>query len=193
MIKAGFQDKQLIVNILVKSFDENKSVNYIVKQDNKRKQRLRKLMEYLFDVCFMLGDVFLSDNKKACALIVKSDLKKTSFKSVLLNLKLVLSVTGLLNLKKVIKRESAINTLHPKNEAYHYLWFIGVDQQDQNKGIGSKLLNDIITESAALNIPIYLETSVAKNVTWYEKFGFVLYKKLYFGYELFCMTNSSVN
>jgi ribosomal protein S18 acetylase RimI-like enzyme len=74
-------------------------------------------------------------------------------------------------LNKVIKRESAINTLHRKNEVYHYLWFIGVDQQDQNRGIGSKLLNDIITESAALKIPIYFETSVAKNVTWYKKFG----------------------
>jgi hypothetical protein len=78
MIKAGYEDKQLIVNILVKSFDDNKSVNYIVKQDNKRKQRLRKLMEYSFDVCCLFGDVFLSGDKKACALIVKSDLNKTS-------------------------------------------------------------------------------------------------------------------
>ena len=33
MIKAAKSDKHLIVDILTKSFDDNKSVNYIIKQD----------------------------------------------------------------------------------------------------------------------------------------------------------------
>lgn len=35
MIKANYNDKNLIINILTKSFDSNQSVNYIVKQDKK--------------------------------------------------------------------------------------------------------------------------------------------------------------
>ena len=40
MIRADYKDKQRVVNILAHSFDDNKSVNYIIKQDGKRVQRL---------------------------------------------------------------------------------------------------------------------------------------------------------
>ena len=186
MIRAEYKDKERIVDILARSFDDNKSVNYIVKQDKKRSQRMKKLMEYSFDVCNLFGDIFLSEDKKGCALIVVPDKKKTTFKSILLDVKLVLSVIGLSNVKKAMSRESKINKLHPKEPVY-YLWFIGVDPAEQNKGIGTSLLKEIIAEAKKKQRPIYLETSTPKNIPWYEKFGFIIYDKLDFGYELFCL------
>ena len=186
MIRTNYKDKELIVNILARSFDQNKSVNYIVKQDNKRAQRMKKLMEYSFDVCHLFGDVYMSDDKRGCALIVMPDKKRTNLKSILLDAKLAFSCVGLANLNKALARESKIKKLHP-NELFYYLWFIGVDPSEQNKGIGTVLLKDIINESVALKRPIYLETSTLKNIPWYEKFGFSVYQKLDFGYELFCM------
>jgi hypothetical protein len=188
MIRAEPTDKELIVNILSKSFDDNKSVNYIVKQDSRRAERLKKLMEYSFDVCHHFGDVFLTDDKKGCALIVMPDNKKTTLKSILLDANLALSCIGISNLKKAMAREAAINKLHPKSPMY-YLWFIGVDPSEQNKGIGTMLLKEVLDEGAAKQRPIYLETSTLKNIPWYEKFGFKVYDKLDFGYELFCMKN----
>ena len=41
MKKAEYSDKNLVVDILSKSFDGNQSVNYIVKQDEKRAERLK--------------------------------------------------------------------------------------------------------------------------------------------------------
>lgn len=46
MKKAKQTDKDLIVEILTKSFDANSSINYIVKQDVKRVDRIRALMDY---------------------------------------------------------------------------------------------------------------------------------------------------
>ena len=88
MIKANQGDKQLIVDILTKSFQSNQSVNYIAKQDSKRTERISSLMDYSFEVCHSFGDVFLSDDKKACALVLYPDKKKTTFKSILLDVKL---------------------------------------------------------------------------------------------------------
>ncbi|WP_276502911.1 GNAT family N-acetyltransferase [Terrimonas pollutisoli] len=186
MIKADYKDRELIVNILTSSFDDNKSVNYIIKQDSKRAKRLRSLMEYSFDVCYLFGEVFLTDDKKACALIVLPDKKKTTLKSIMLDLKLIVSCVGLLNIKKALNRESVIKKNHPKG-LMHYLWFIGVAPGDQNNGIGSGLLGELIQESAVKERPIYLETSTLKNIPWYEKFGFTVYNKLDFGYKLFCL------
>lgn len=48
MIPADYKDKELVVDILTKSFADNKSVNYIIKQDGKRIERIKNLMRYSF-------------------------------------------------------------------------------------------------------------------------------------------------
>ncbi len=184
MIKAKYSDKNLIVDILTNSFDTNQSVNYIVKQDQKRVQRVSFLMDYSFEVCYLFGDVFLSNDKKACALVIYPDKKKTTLKSILLDVKLILSSVGLKNIKKAIARESMINKIQSK-ELKYYLWFIGVDPEYYNKGIGSILLDEIIEDSEHKKRPIYLETSMLKNLPWYEKFGFQIYHELDLSYKLF--------
>ncbi|WP_374163833.1 GNAT family N-acetyltransferase [Arcticibacter sp. MXS-1] len=184
MIKASYSDKSLVLDILTKSFDTNKSVNYIVKQDKKRVQRVRALMDYSFEVCYLFGEVFLSNNKKACALILYPDKKKTSLKSILLDIKLILSCVGLSNVKKALTRESKIKKIQPKEPMY-YIWFIGVDPSYQNSGIGTELLNEVIEDSSRKKRPIYLETSTTKNLPWYKKFGFDVYNELDLTYKLF--------
>jgi len=70
-----------------------------------------------------------------------------------------------------MKRESKIKELQPKKLMY-YLWFIGVDSDKQNKGIGSSLIKEVIEEVHFQQRPVYLETSTLKNIPWYKKFGF---------------------
>lgn len=184
MIKANQNDKQLIIDILTKSFESNQSVNYIAKQDEKRLKRIGALMNYSFEVCHLFGDVFLSDDKKACALVLYPDKKKTTYKSILLDVKLILSCMGIENIKKALSRESKIRQLQPK-ELMYYLWFIGVNPEYQNEGIGSVLLSEIIEDSEDKKRPIYLETSTLKNLPWYQKFGFQIYNELDLSYKLF--------
>ncbi|TQM51760.1 acetyltransferase (GNAT) family protein [Arcticibacter tournemirensis] len=184
MKKAEYTDKALIVDILTKSFETNRSVNYIVKQDEKRIKRVSALMDYSFEVCYAFGDVFLSDDKKACALVLYPDKKKTTVKSILLDLKLILSCVGIENIKKTLNRESMIKKIQPK-EIMYYLWFIGVDPVYQNTGIGSVFLDELIEDSKLKRRPIYLETSTLKNLPWYQKYGFNIYHEADLSYKLF--------
>ncbi|HSH64266.1 MAG TPA: GNAT family N-acetyltransferase [Bacteroidia bacterium] len=184
MIKANYSDKQLVLDILCKSFDSNKSVNYVVKQDENRQRRIRNLMDYSYEICSMFGQVYLSDDKKACALTLFPDKKKTSLKSILLDAKMAISCVGLNRVSKVLDRDSKIKKSYP-NDQILYLWFIGVNPGEQKKGIGSSLLKDIIKESAISKRPIYLETSMPENIRFYNKLGFNIYKELDFGHTLF--------
>ena len=186
MIRAQPADKDLVISILVNSFEENKSVNYIISQDNKRMERIKWLMEYSYDVCNLFGDIFLSDDKKGCALLIVPDKKRTTIKSILLDAKFALTCLGLSNINKAMKREAKIKQVHP-NGLLYYLWFIGVDSNNQNKGIGSQLLQDVISERQKQNRTICLETSTDKNVPWYKKFRFSIYREFDFGYKLFCL------
>ena len=77
MYRGQKDDRKLVVDILTKSFQDNKSVNYVVKQDSKVSKRIESLMEYSFDMCDAFGEVWISDDRKGCALILLSDKKKT--------------------------------------------------------------------------------------------------------------------
>src|SRR5947208_16180128 len=130
MIKAVASDKAMVVAILVNSFNDNKSVNHIIPQDGKRAKRMRLMMEYAFDVCCLFGEVWLTEDKSGCALLVKPDLKRTTLRSVLLDIKFAIQSIGLTNVKKAMQREAAINKVHPAGPL-NYLWFIGVDPAHQ--------------------------------------------------------------
>jgi ribosomal protein S18 acetylase RimI-like enzyme len=112
--------------------------------------------------------------------------KRTNMNSILLYFNLILTSTGLSNLTKAMSREKKIKSFHPKKLMY-YLWFIGVDTKEQNKGIGTSLLRELINRSISINRPVYLETSTMKNIPWYQKFGFKIYNELDLGYRLYFM------
>jgi ribosomal protein S18 acetylase RimI-like enzyme len=183
---ANQADRQQAVSILTSAFDENKSVNYVVKQDEHRIARISQLMEYSFDYCREFGDVYISDDSKACALVLFPDRKKTTLKTMFWDAKLASKVIGFGRVMQVLKRESLIKQNHPK-APITYLWFIGVDPQHQGKGAGSQLLKDVINMNEKKQRPIYLETSVDKNLEWYRSFGFEIYKKLELSYSLFLL------
>jgi ribosomal protein S18 acetylase RimI-like enzyme len=186
MKKALSSNKQIIVDLLTQAFDSNPSINYIIQQDQKRAERIRKLMEYSFEICNAFGSIYLSDDLKACALILLPDKKRTTFRTLLLNVQFVFSVVGLHKVKRIIEREKMIHKGYPKNP-FIYLWFLGVEPAYQRRGIGSILLQEVLEESKCTGRPVFLETSLPENVSFYEKHGFVVYNELKFDRILYCM------
>jgi GNAT superfamily N-acetyltransferase len=184
MKRATNSDKAKIIEILTRSFDDNKSVNYVVKQDQNRVERIKNLMDYSFNVCNEFGEVWMSDDKQAVALILFPDKKRSSFRTLLWDLKLALSVIGIDRVSAVLKREAMIKSNHPK-EPIAYLWFIGVNPQLQGKGVGSAFIKEVIQECERKKRPIYLETSMEKNLPFYKKFGFEIFQSLQLSYTLY--------
>jgi len=183
MKRADYSDKTIVIEILSQSFYDNQSVNYIINHQ-RNKNEIAALMEYSFEQCYLFGDVFLSDDQKACALILYPQKKHFSIKGVWLDIKLIFKAIGILKVLKALNRESAIKKLHPKIDMA-YLWFIGVLPGWQHKGIGSKLLSDLIEVKSTENLPMFLETSTINNIPWYKKFGFEVYAELELGYKLY--------
>src|SRR5258705_4342417 len=133
MKRAIADQKSLVLDILTESFDDNRSVNYVVKQDERRKQRIRGLMNYSFNVCDSFGDVWLSDDEQACALVLYPDRKRATLSTISWDARLALSVIGIGQIGQVMARESKIKSYHPR-EPFSYLWFIGVPPEQQGMG-----------------------------------------------------------
>ena len=184
MIKAGKSDKQLVTEILAASFSNNRSVNYVIPQNEKKMERIRKLMAYSFDVCFAFGDVYLSDCRRACALVLYPDQKRVTWQSIWRDLKLAATVFGWRGTVKVLSREQLIKKHHPAGNMF-YLWFIGVDTDFQRAGIGRQLLQELLHKSSTMQRSVYLETSTPENVPWYQRSGFEVYAEEELSYRLF--------
>jgi ribosomal protein S18 acetylase RimI-like enzyme len=183
MIKANKRDKDRVVEILCLSFNDNRSVNFIIGEQRNNEQ-IKALMDYSFEQCFLFGDIYLSDDQNACALILYPQKKSFSFKGVWLDIKLIFQAIGVFRIFKAIKREAAIKKLQPKIDMA-YLWFIGVIPTAQHTGIGGAFLSEIIKVTSQEGLPIFLETSTVINLAWYKKYGFEVYEKLELGYALF--------
>ncbi len=186
MQRGTVDHRDLVVKILSESFDDNKSVNYVVKQDDKRKERIKILVEYSFNLCLHFGDIWISNDQKGCALIMIPDRKHFSLRAILWDVKLAFSVIGIRRVLTVMNREAKVKAHHPKNNAC-YLWFIGVDPNHQSDGIGSKLLLEIIEKYEQDGLPIYLETSVDRNIPWYARYGFEVFQSIEFSYTLYSL------
>jgi ribosomal protein S18 acetylase RimI-like enzyme len=165
------QDQEKVITILVNSFEGNKSVDFVVGESAASR---RILMEYSLANCLENGEVCISESGKSCVLIKYSDRKKKPFNLWIWDLKLAIQGIGISRISKVLKRESIIETVQPK-EPFLYVWFIGVDPENQGKGEGSKLLKSVLDLAEDKKLPVCLETSTERNFKWYENFGFSVY------------------
>lgn len=190
MIRAKYEDKDLVAGLLAEAFVTNSSVNYVIRQDDKKEFRIYALMAYSFEVCLLFGEVWLSNDRRACVLILYPHHKRLTLQSLWLDIKLIFYCVGLKGLVKTLKREAIIKEKQPK-EAKCYIWFIGVLPNYQHKGTGSRLLQQVILRAHEKNLPLYLETSALSNLKWYERLGFEIYDTLEMDYTLFFMKRKS--
>jgi GNAT superfamily N-acetyltransferase len=184
MIKGNVEMRNMIVDLLYESFVDNQSVNFIIKKDDHKMNRIKALMEYSFDMCLKFGEVLLSDDSNACSLILYPHLKRTTFYAIWLDVKLIFNAIGLWGIFKALKREGQIKGKQHK-EPMAYLWFIGVKPALQHRGMGGELLMSIVQFAEFKELPVCLETSTLTNLPWYERFGFKVYDELEMGYKLY--------
>jgi len=186
MRTAAYNDKKLIIDILCASFDSNISVNAIIPQDSRRVSRIRALMDYAFEQCYASGKIFINHSHDGCALVLHSWQEVTNLRSLWQSMLCVLRGPGISMLPFMLKRQKKIKEKYPYND-YVYLWFIGVIPAQQNQHKGAALLDAVIDHATDVNRPILLETSIQRNVNWYQKSGFDLYQTIEVPHQLYLL------
>ena len=74
----------------------------------------------------------------------------------------------------------AMSTYHP-DEPHWYLPMIGVETRQQGRGIGAQLMRHALDRCDTDGIPAYLESSNPRNISLYERCGFVGLGTIQFG------------
>jgi len=181
MIKAKNSDKKRIADILHSAFEpitQSNSINFIVKQDHKRSQRIYMLMQYLVDHCMDFGEVLISDNRNACILLKYPHTEKLTLKEAFWQIKLAFKCIGLANVPKVLKRQATLKKHHIKAPYIHPV-IMGAYNEVNGLGIGVRLIKQLIDEYGQNNeLPVIIETTTDENLRIYKRFGFELIKEI---------------
>jgi ribosomal protein S18 acetylase RimI-like enzyme len=174
MRKATLEDKNIVVNILTKSFVNDPHVNWLIEK-SKNKHKMKIIMEYVFEESLGRGSVYLSDDNSATALWNTEKKEKVTIRYIIRNLSFLFRI-GLKSTTRILKMDKLIYSKYPTK--YCQLYLIGVLPETQGKGYASELMNSMIDKMKTLDIPIHLETENPINVEIYKKKGFSIYNTL---------------
>lgn len=175
MRKALKKDQSKAVEILSRSFRSNPSVNAVIKNDSRANERIKALCQYSFKTALLRDGAYISSNEKGIALCYRYNYKKESFADYWNQFLLATKAIGFSRVLPILKREHYIKSKRPLNGNYLYFWFLGTLPDAQDGKAARELKDAILKKSTELHLPIYLETSVAKNKRVYERYGFEVY------------------
>src|SRR3954471_15324416 len=113
MIKAGKIHKNRVLELLAECIDKNKSVNWIVKQDAKRKERIRHLVDYSFEICIAVGQIYLTEDQNGVVICSMSDDKLPFLEEAWQTARFLINVSGIDGIGKAFRRERYVTSFHP--------------------------------------------------------------------------------
>jgi len=184
----SLEGQQEAIATLVEAFAQNKSVRQITgRKDNPKK--LRRLIRYALEECREFGKVLSDDSGRAFALVIYPDLQKTTFASLRRTLYFICRIAGLKNSLKAFIKENELKSLkkaHFVSGRFYYLWFIGLRNKDQGRGLGTALLREIMADAKRENRKLLLETSTETNLPFYWKAGLECYDVLKISFPIYC-------
>ena len=176
---ATYTNKNLVAEILVSAFlplKEKNAINLVVKQDEKRAERTKKLMEFLFERAYSFGKIYISNNNKACILLLFPHKEKITLKMLLLKAQLAFKCIGVTRVFKVLKRQGNVKKYYPKGN-YIVPLIMGVTEESKGNGTAARLMIEVKNHYKNNKLPVIVDAASKKNVILYQKFGFKVFKE----------------
>ena len=189
MRKAGPGDKNIVLEILTKSFRNDPLINFLLEK-SKNRQRINIFMNYLFEESLNKGEVYLNEDNTAVALWSTSKRENASFRFIIRNLSFLINF-GWKGTFRILNLSKQIYRFHPENGEYAHLYTVGVLPEGKGRGYVRQMINFMNEKLKSSRAVLYLETSSPKLIGLYNKLGFHVFNTIQIdGQTLFCMNNS---
>jgi GNAT superfamily N-acetyltransferase len=173
--RAAAADVPPIACVIARAFDDDPFINFIVKQDKQRRQRIERWASAAAAASVALGETYMTEGGDGVALWTPPGRPHTA--SAFTRLRRLLPMTGLAGAMTVL---SALEVLEEKipREPHFYLRIIGVEPERQRRGIGGRLMQPVLERCDRDRIPAYLFSTKQENVPLYQRNGFRVFERI---------------
>jgi len=171
--RAQPDDVAALAPMLARAFDQDPFTNWLVRQDERRVQRIEWSFEVMLrQLSSELSETYVTQDLDGAA-IWKQEVK-LPFGQQLRLLPAFARAMGWGRVPALLKMLSYMEPLHQRlvPEPHFYLFVLGVDPEQQRRGLGSLLLAPMLARCDQKRTRAYLETTRAENLQFYARHGF---------------------
>jgi len=164
-----------LASVLAQAFDADPFFNWFVLQDSRRQARFEETFRTILErMSGRLNASFTTPQLEGCAVWKRPGEHAIPWTQQLGLLPTFVRVMGWRGLSRFTRLVDYAQALHDRlvPEPHYYLFVLGVDPRQQNRGVGSRLLQPILAECDAQSCRAYLETARAENLPFYARHGF---------------------
>jgi GNAT superfamily N-acetyltransferase len=170
-------DLPAAADLLVRAFDDDPISNFVFGGDRRRRWGLHSFFTAQIRHQYLpLGEVYTTEGLGGVAVWAPPSRRRHPAKELLELLPTAPFLVGR-NMVRAMQLLVEIDSLHPR-EPHWYLATLGTDPRFQGTGVGSALLASTLARVDEEGTPAYLESSKARNVPLYARFGFEVIEEL---------------
>jgi len=183
MKAATIEDKKKVLNILQKAFANNPTLMALIRNKRKKDYFVRQIVDYAFHFSLRRKGVFLSDDGNVVAFCFRYNFMESDLLDLWRMIKMVLLAFSLRKLISTFYHNDYVGRIRPSDGRYLYFWFFGALPEHGSPRDTRSLIDSIFERAQEEELDIYAETTLKKNKTVYERFGFEVYRTWYNPYN----------
>ena len=169
---AGAADLGSVVDTIAVAFQNDPVWSWVFPDDARRPEQFLRWWPLFVEGALPQGFTWMTENAETVAVWVPPggvELTPEAEASIPPLLDELLGARSRVALGALLQFEAA----HPHDEPHYYLSFVATHDAHRGRGIGEQLLARNLEQIDAEHFPAYLESSNPKNLTRYQRLGFV--------------------
>lgn len=156
---------------LARAFDDDPVSHFLFPNERTHRVRLERYFRWQFAHVFLpKGESWTTDDLAGASLWIPPRRPSPSVFQALSQLATVTRILGR-QTGRALRLLEQLDSVHPK-VVHCYLGTIGTDPERQRSGIGSALMEVVLSRLDQEAMPAYLESSKEENLSFYHRHGF---------------------
>ncbi len=174
--EASESDRGAMQRCLAEAFEDDPISAYLFPEVSSRRARLESFYRLILGLMTQQGAIYTDDLVRGVAVWQAPASRKQTLVDRVLGalitvVELRTSSLRALELQRTVARTQI-------TEPHWYLALLGTGPAHQRKGVGSAMLQPILSRCDADGVPAYLESSKEQNIAFYEHHGFRVTQEL---------------
>ncbi|MCL4446534.1 MAG: GNAT family N-acetyltransferase [Actinobacteria bacterium] len=169
--RATHRDVEVLAGVLTRAFYDDPVAIFMIPSGKRRLRALAKFYRIMLVKQYLsFGEVWTTDDLAGAALWAPPNKPPPTLRDLLYLLPVLPQFLGPSTVA-ALRLIARIDAKRPKVEHW-YLSTLGTDPSSQGRGVGSALLNEVLSRCDEAGMPAFLESSKESNVPFYARHGF---------------------
>ncbi len=182
---ASQEDAKAIKDLFKKVFSDDPLMIWFLRQDHRREAALETFYDFMvYTYCLPHGLCWVTAEVAGAALWIPPGKWELPLIRQFSMMGVIVRSFGWRNLLPKFSERQKIDRPHPRTPHY-YLAGLGVSEELRGQGVGSALIKPMLDRSDEEGIGCYLETSLERNLNFYQRHGFTVTQELSIGPDRF--------